>query len=140
MTGVSAVLLEKIPGRPAWSPATLKEVDQTDVIAKFFYQFSPENATAPSITLPEHLNLQLSKTSSPMEFSLPTEAEIKELITGSHTSSGGTTITQAELVQKLEALRRGKMGIREKVADVVSRRCIEESDNSSGAIWLKWRN
>lgn len=107
--------------------------------AKFFTQFSPEACTAPSISLPEHLNLAPSNTGSPMEYSLPTEHEIHQLVTGSHPSSGGTTITQDELVKKLEALRRGKMGIRAKVAEVVSRRCTVQSDNSSGAMWLKWK-
>ena len=134
------MLLEKIPGRPAWSPATLGEVDQADTISKFFSQYTPEAGTAPSITLPEHLNLVPSKTGSPMEYSLPTEDEIKQLVVGAHKSSGGTTITQDELVKKLESLRRGKTGIREKVAEVIARRCVEERDNSSGAAWLKWKN
>lgn len=137
---MSAVLIDKIKGRPAWNPAALKDVDDTEVLAKFFSKYSPERGTAPSITLPEHLNLQPSNTGSPMRYALPMEDEIKQLVVGNHKTSGGTTITQAELIQHLETLRRGKMGIREKVNEVVARRCVEHVDKESGAKWLKWQS
>jgi 3-hydroxyisobutyryl-CoA hydrolase len=140
VTGVRAVLVDKIKGRPAWSPDTLKDVNDADILGTFFHKFSPENGTAPSISLSNEVQFEPSNTASPMLYALPTENEIRQLVTGSHQSSGGTSLTKDELIQKLEKLRRGKMGIREKVAEVVSRRCVEEGDKVSGTHFLKWRN
>ncbi|KAI0811011.1 3-hydroxyisobutyryl-coenzyme A hydrolase [Irpex lacteus] len=120
-TGVSAVLVEKIKERPQWSPATLPEVKD-------------------DITLSDKLHLEPSKTGSPMLYTLPTEEEIRQLVTGSHPSSGSTSLTKDELTEKLVKLRRGKLGVREKVSEVVSRRCIEELDTASGTKYLRWKN
>ncbi|KAI0690588.1 3-hydroxyisobutyryl-coenzyme A hydrolase [Cytidiella melzeri] len=139
-TGVSAVLFERIKGRPAWSPATLQEVNDADILGNFFQKFSPENSTAPSIALSDDSHLEPSKTGSPMLFALPTEEEIRKLVVGSHNTSGGTSLTKDELVQKLDRARRGKMGVREKVLEVVSRRCVEEEDKASGTKYLRWKN
>ncbi|KAI0093896.1 3-hydroxyisobutyryl-coenzyme A hydrolase [Irpex rosettiformis] len=138
-TGVKAVLVEKIKERPQWSPPTLQEVGDDYIEGTFFKKFSPEDGTAPSIALSADLQLEPSKTGSPMLYTLPTEDEIRQLVTGSHFSSGSTSLTEGELIQKLEKLRRGKMGIREKVAEVVSRRCVAEADDS-GVAYLKWKN
>lgn len=75
-----------------------------------------------------------------MLYTLPTEEEIRQLVTGSHPSSGSTSLTKDELTEKLVKLRRGKLGVREKVSEVVSRRCIEELDTASGTKYLRWKN
>ncbi|KAI0345300.1 3-hydroxyisobutyryl-coenzyme A hydrolase [Trametopsis cervina] len=139
ITGVTAVLIDKIKERPAWHPATVKEVDDVDIQATFFGKFNPEEGTAPSIELSDKLNLEPSKTGSPMLYTLPTEEEVMQLVTGSHRSSGGTSLTAGELVQKLEKMRKGKIGVREKVLEVVSRRCVEEVDKASGIRYLRWK-
>ncbi len=134
------MLVEKIKERPQWSPATLPEVKDEYILGNFFHKFSPENGTAPSITLSDKLHLEPSKTGSPMLYTLPTEEEIRQLVTGSHPSSGSTSLTKDELTEKLVKLRRGKLGVREKVSEVVSRRCIEELDTASGTKYLRWKN
>lgn len=136
-TGVTAVLVQKTRERPAWSPATLEEVNDSDITARFFSQYSPENGTAPSLELPADVKVDLKRTSHPMQHALPTEAEIRQMVTGSHTASGGTALTKEEVVAKFLSLRKGKMGVKEKVLDVIERNCIEEQDKS-GNRYLKW--
>lgn len=133
------VIIEKIKGgRPAWSPSRLPDTDTADIKAKFFSQYSPKNGTAPELSVPEGANTDAAKTGVPMRFALPTEAEIQQLVKGSHKSSGSSAITVNDLVKKLETLRKGKMGVREKALDVVKRKCIVEEDKQSGEKYLKW--
>lgn len=75
-----------------------------------------------------------------MLYTLPTEEEIRQLVTGEHPTSGSTSLTEEELIQKLEKMRRGKMGVRAKVSEVVSRRCVAEEDKASGTKYLRWKN
>lgn len=134
------MLIEKTKERPDWKPPTLAELNDSDVEAKFFSQFSPENGTAPTVDVPTGVDTWPHKPSSLMRFALPTEEEIKQLVTGAHEMSGGTGITEVELIQKLETLRKGKMGIREKVADVVQRKCVAEPFQGSREKYLRWKD
>ncbi|EKM55322.1 uncharacterized protein PHACADRAFT_255858 [Phanerochaete carnosa HHB-10118-sp] len=138
-TGVTSVLVTKTKERPAWSPSTVAEVRDSDIAAKFFGQYSPQNGTAPSLELPKDVDVELGKTNEPMRFALPTEQEIHQMVAGSHRSSGSTGLTKEELVQKFVSLRKGKTGVREKVVDVVERKCVEELDKASGKKYLKWK-
>lgn len=139
MTGVRAVLVEKLKnGRPSWSPPTLEEVSQSDVVNKFFKKYSPAQGNAPALAVSEDLVPKDYKIAHPMRWALPTEEEIGKMVTGSHPSSGSTQITSAELVKKFEDLRNHKNGVREKVLEVVQRRCKEVEDKTSGMKYLAW--
>jgi 3-hydroxyisobutyryl-CoA hydrolase len=75
-----------------------------------------------------------------MKYALPTEDEIGTMVRGSHTSGGGTGISLDELLSKFNVLRQGKMGVKEKVREVVHRKC-EVVDNVDGNfVWLKWKH
>jgi 3-hydroxyisobutyryl-CoA hydrolase len=139
-TGVRAVIIEKTKGRPAWSPSTVAEVDDTDVALKFFGQYSPENGTAASIEIPADVEVDASKAGSPMRYALPTEAEIKLLVKGSHGTSGSSALTKDELVQKAVKLSKDKMGVREKILDVVARKCVEVTEDGDPVKYLRWKN
>ncbi|KAM6500435.1 3-hydroxyisobutyryl-CoA hydrolase [Amanita muscaria] len=134
ITGVRAVVVDKIEGRPQWSPGTINEVTD-DIVSRFFEPNSPFLDSVPKLTAPEHLK---AGTSHPMKFALPTEEEIGAVVRGAHSSGGTTGITLDELVSRFEELRYGKMGVREKVLEVAQRRC-QTVDNADGNfIWLKW--
>ena len=110
---------------------------------KFFSQYSPENGNAPSLEIPKDIEVDPSKTGSPMRFALPTEDEIKSLVKGDHPASGSHALTKDELVQQLVRLRKGKMGVREKALDVVARKCVELGDGvdpRSDVRYLKWQD
>jgi len=135
ITGVTAVLLEKIDGRPQWSPGTLEEVT-TEIVSRFFDPNSPFLASAPKLTIPEHL--KSGPSSHLMKYALPTEEEIGALVRGAHSTGGTTGVSLDELVAKFDQLRQGKLGVREKVMEVAQRRC-QTVDNADGNfVWLKW--
>ncbi|KAI0784365.1 3-hydroxyisobutyryl-coenzyme A hydrolase [Abortiporus biennis] len=135
-TGVTAVLVEKIKERPQWYPSTLKEVKYSDIKRRFFEKYSPAKGNSPALDVPEELvNIKIIH---PMRYSLPTEEEIGKMVDGSHPASGGTVITRDELIKKFEQLRKGKLGLHEKLQDVLARKCVEDVDKETGDKWLRW--
>ena len=75
-----------------------------------------------------------------MRYALPTEAEIRSMVDGSHKASGATEITLDELLAKFDSLRKGKSGVREKILEVVQRKCAFEDDRHMDKQWLKWKH
>lgn len=74
-----------------------------------------------------------------MQYALPSEEEIGSVVRGSHKSGGSKGLRLDELIARFEDLRGGKMGVKEKVTEVVSRKC-EVVDNADGNfVWLKWK-
>ncbi|KZT02305.1 3-hydroxyisobutyryl-coenzyme A hydrolase [Laetiporus sulphureus 93-53] len=139
-TGVTHVLVEKSRDpKPQWSPATLEEVKDEFVEKQFFGTYSPEanGQTAPKLAPPEWL-ANHAKPTLPMKYALPTENEIGQMVLGAHKASGGTALTLEELLAQFDDMRRGKMGVKEKVREVVARRCQTEEDAQTGQKWLKW--
>ncbi len=135
-TGVDAVIVQKSKEIPDWDPATLKGVTP-DNVSRFFDPDSPYIEGAPKLHIPEDLATNL--ISNPMKFALPTEAEIGSVVTGQHASGGEMSIRIDELLTRFADLRPGKMGVKEKILEVIERRCdlIDNADGNS--VWLKWK-
>ena len=87
-------------------------MQDSDVLETFFKKYSPENGNVPSITPPPYLT-KPTDLADPMKFALPTEAEIRSMVDGSHRNSGATTITLEELLGMFNRMRGGKAGVRE---------------------------
>jgi 3-hydroxyisobutyryl-CoA hydrolase len=133
-----AVLVERSRERPNWSPATLKEISDATIRSNFFSDDSPYLSSAPTLTIPDHVTP--NKDRNPMRYCLPTEKEIGSMVRGSHPASGKSGLTLPELMSKFEDLRKGKHGVREKVLEVVQRKC-DIVDNADGNFqWLKWKH
>jgi 3-hydroxyisobutyryl-CoA hydrolase len=131
-------LVDKILGRPAWSPATVEEVSDDVVLSKFFSADSPYLLSAPKLTIPEHP--APAKDRNPTRYTLPTEKEIGAMVRGSHQASGKAGLKMDELISKFEDFRKGKHGVREKIMEVIQRKC-DVVDNADGNFqWLKWRH
>jgi len=128
-TGVSSVLVERKPGRPPWSPASLDQVDAASLEA-----FFKTGANSPQLVLPEALRKSHSAPPSFLRYGLPSEDELQTLVEGSHASSGSGALTLQELITKAENLRGGKRGVAGKVQEVVSRRCAVDRDG-----YLQWK-
>ena len=74
----------------------------------------------------------------PSRFALPTEIDIRDMVVGSHATSSGSGVTSEELVSKFSDLYSGKLGVKEKVQEVIARKC-QTVDNADGnRVWLKW--
>ncbi|KAI0317463.1 ClpP/crotonase [Amylostereum chailletii] len=130
-TGVTTVILNKDQiSRPQWSPGSLKEVNIADLEKKFFQ----EAPSSQQLTLPEFLQGPHDTPPDPMRYALPTEGVIRKEIVGESKSSSGTALTLDELVERLEQVTDNKHGVREKVREVVARRC--ELDQGQ---YLRWK-
>lgn len=107
-----------------------------DIVSRFFEPTSPYVSSAPHLEIPEHLAAEA--ISIPMRYALPSEDEIGAVIRGSH-NSGGEMGTRAEdVLARFAELRPGKLGVKEKVVEVIQRRC-KVTDNADGNfVWLKW--
>lgn len=123
------MLVEKKPGRPAWSPASLDQVDAASLEA-----FFKTGANSPQLVLPEALRKSHPAPPSFLRYGLPSEDELRALVEGRHPSSGSGALTLQELTTKAEDLRGGKRGVAEKVQEVVSLRCAVDRDG-----YLQWK-
>ena len=130
-TGVTSLIVEKVKGRPAWSPSSLSQVDVAKLEAAFFQP----GANSPQLMLPEVLHQPHPPPASFLRYGLPVEDELQALVEGRHASSGSGALTLQELIVKAEDLRGGKHGVAEKVREVVSRRCAADRDG-----YLKWKH
>lgn len=75
-----------------------------------------------------------------MKFALPSEKEIETVVTGSHRSGGEMSLQMDEVVSRFGEMRGGKMGVKEKIYEVIKRRC-ELIDNADGnRVWVKWKH
>lgn len=126
LTGVTHLLISKSTGRAKWSPSTLKEVS-TDSIKNIFFS-DPPPFKNPPLPLLEGLPVGSSskaayKAYPHAKYSLPSELEIRKVVRGEHKSSDGKAMTKKEVVDLMVRESNGKVGVREKVSEVVDRSC-----------------
>ena len=138
MTGVKAVLVDRIKERPNWSPAGLNDVS-AQTVANFFEPNSPYLTLAPELTIPPELTSG-TRLNPIMKYALPSEEEIGSVVTGSHATGGGVGIRVEELLKKFGELRPGKLGVKEKIYEVVQRRCSVTDNADGNQVWLKWKH
>ncbi|KAF9527023.1 3-hydroxyisobutyryl-CoA hydrolase [Crepidotus variabilis] len=137
VTGVEAVLLAKSKETPQWSPSSLKEVTPA-IVSRFFDSKSTYLEGAPTITIPDGLDPK--EKTNPMRYALPTENEIGAVVRGQHPSGGDMGLQLNELLTRFAELRPGKMGVKEKVLEVVERRCELVDNADQNRVWLKWKH
>ncbi|GAA5890979.1 hypothetical protein JCM5296_001249 [Sporobolomyces johnsonii] len=130
-TGVTEFLIKKIKPedvRPPWSPSTLPEVTDAHIQRTFF-------ASPPPFTNPPVAQLDLSRkdrvkalppyrTSPHARFALPSENRIAEVVRGEAKDSGDYAMTRREVVERFVHEFAGKVGVREKVEEVLDRRTV----------------
>lgn len=120
-TGVTHVLVDRSKDRAAWQPAALEDVSLESVRATFFSNPPPfANPPLPRLTFGKGGG-QAYKT-YPWSFGLPTEAEVKDVVTGDAKGAGDLAKTAEEVVAWFVSRRKGKVGVDEKVREVLSRK------------------
>jgi len=132
--GVTAVLAKKLKTRPNWKPPTVPEVPRADILSSFFEKESPFQKLVPPMSLP-------TPTTTPESFSryaLPVESEIEAVVRGQHRTSGHTSLTSADLLEKFEGLTSRKSGLKEKLDEVTARKC-ERFLGPDNLEYLKWK-
>ncbi|CAO3652031.1 unnamed protein product [Cunninghamella echinulata] len=125
--GVYTTLVER-NRKPVWQPATLETTNDADIIANYF------NAASPlSLDL---LNTKDYKQYPHRKYMLPTEEEIKQVVTGEAPGVGNYALNRQEIVDYLVRERKGKQGVKQKVTEVLERK-TKVLDNDEGKA-LKW--
>lgn len=112
--GVSARLIDKPPSTPKWNPSTLDEVKDGDV-NEFF-------------TVPKdgrRLNLMAYSTwkEYPAQMGLPREVEVEEAVRIAVGSGEKARNVRRRIVDNMAKQKGGKLGVKEKVEEVLQRNC-----------------
>ncbi|KAF9384480.1 hypothetical protein CPC16_008418 [Podila verticillata] len=124
--GVKALLIEKT-NEPKWVPATVEEVDREKMLGQYFRNQAP-------------VPLSLSNTTTWKQYpfrryGLPSEEEIRMVVKGESAGSGPLQLTTEEVADVCVKKSGGKIGVREKVQEVLSRKVTKNADGE-----LKWVN
>lgn len=128
-TGISAVLIDKIQGRPAWSPENFEDVSP-EILEGFFSNDSSYRAQMPRLSLPDTL---LNHSINPMVFALPSESKIVELI---RLSCQDGPVSLSRLLSDMQSLIKAKPGTKDKIIDVVHRRCrVVDDQGTTSVAW-----
>jgi 3-hydroxyisobutyryl-CoA hydrolase len=129
-TGISAVLVDKIQGRPAWSPEKIEDVSP-EILDRFFSNNSPYLSQMPRLSLPDTV---LDHSVNSTAFALPSESKIVELI---RLSCKDGPISLSGVLSDMETFIKEKLGTKEKLLDVVHRRC--QVVDSQGTTIVAWK-
>jgi 3-hydroxyisobutyryl-CoA hydrolase len=71
-------------------------------------------------------------------YALPTENAIRDVITGEDPDSGAMGYTVEDLLEYFHDSRKGKIGVNEKVLEVVRRKTTVVDNNDGNFVWLRW--
>ncbi|CAG8502230.1 5742_t:CDS:2 [Paraglomus occultum] len=122
--GVRARLIDKTDA-PRWDPPSLSKVIDKD-IEDFYFKSTNDKIL-------NFLNLKSFENYPYARFGLPTEDDIRKLVTGELPDAGAIGMTEEEIVDFFLKENRGKIGTREKVSEVLRRKTVE-----IGSRALKW--
>ncbi|KAI6150600.1 ClpP/crotonase-like domain-containing protein [Pisolithus tinctorius] len=127
-TGITAALIDKIQGRPAWSPDNVSDVS-SETVHRFFSEQSPYRSLAHKLSVD---NLP-GRNFDFMTYSLPSESELLDSIQPA-CKKGPVTIP--DLLYSLDSICKRKFGIAEKILDIVHRKChVTTSNGTATATW-----
>jgi len=122
--GVKALLIEKT-NKPQWQPAKIEDVDREQMLNAYF-----RNQPAKLLSLTSSMTFQQYPHA---HFGLPSEEEIRKVVRGEIQGSGPLQLTKDEVVEVFIKKSGGKIGVKEKVTDVLSRKVEQGPDGK-----LKW--
>ncbi|KPV75729.1 uncharacterized protein RHOBADRAFT_13973, partial [Rhodotorula graminis WP1] len=143
-TGVTDLLINKRKPeqgeRPSWSPATLKDVSDADIQRSFFASPPPfSNPPVPNLRLAQ---LRKSRPVTPLapykqsphaKWALPSERDVEKIVKGEDAGSDDYAVTRNEVVERLVRRSGGKVGVREKVEEVLKRKTVLADEQT-----IKW--
>ena len=140
MTGVEHVLgpnkakagADGVVPRAAWSPSNLSDLTTTQIRSTFF-ELSTDKDAIRLPKLPENTN---SYRSYPHSFlALPSEDLIGKVVKGDTADAGSFAPTKDDVHAWFEREWKGKIGVREKVEEVLARRASTDQQGQ-----LKWNS
>ncbi|KAF9426112.1 hypothetical protein BGZ94_006943 [Podila epigama] len=122
--GVRALLVDKSLD-PKWDPATIEEVDREKILGQYFRNQAPQPLRL--------FNKTTFKNYPFSRYSLPSEEEIRRVVVGESQGSGPLQLTLEEVADVCVKKSGGKIGVREKVQEVLSRKVTKDANGA-----LKW--
>ncbi|KAH9451165.1 hypothetical protein Pst134EB_018657 [Puccinia striiformis f. sp. tritici] len=137
VTGVTHLLINKQKTRPEWSPSELSQLNQDEIIQRYFSNQPPSSVhLLPLDLIPTRMKAYENYPFS--NYGLPSEEYIKSLVIGNvRGTSGHLAITKEELIQSVKSKWTGKVGVSLKVDDILDRRTIVKGANEGSV--LKWQ-
>ncbi|WAQ89498.1 hypothetical protein PtA15_11A187 [Puccinia triticina] len=138
VTGVTHLLVNKQKSRPAWSPSELSEVKLPEITAQYF---SSQPASSTHVVRLDSLSptrIQSYHDYPYANYGLPSEETIKNLVIGNvKGTSGHLAITAPELHEMVSQKWNHKVGVAQKLDDILARRTTRKGQNEGFV--LKWQ-
>ncbi|KZS89987.1 3-hydroxyisobutyryl-coenzyme A hydrolase [Sistotremastrum niveocremeum HHB9708] len=132
ITGVHAVLVDKVKGTPEWNPADVADTSYPEIISRFFDSQSPYHAKDQlaldeQVRNPEHF----------MQYSLPAESEVAEHVLGTSRESSSKGLNRDELMSIIRNRYPNKGGLDHRMEEIIARKCTiaEDPDNFHHVRW-----
>lgn len=113
-----------------WSPDKIEDVSP-EILDRFFSSDSAYCSQMPRLSLPDTLS---DHSVSPTAFALPPESKIVELI---RSSCKNGPVSLSEVLSDMESFTKQKHGTKEKLLDVVHRRCQVVDDQGTTIVVCK---
>ncbi|CAG8518807.1 10762_t:CDS:2 [Diversispora eburnea] len=127
--GVKALLIDKPSTKPEWDPSTLSN------FTEFFNDTKIEKIEKIEGVQKLKLLTNISYENYPFsKFNLPSEEEIRKVVTGETPEAGSLSMTKNDVLNFFIKDRRGKIGVREKVIEVLNRKT--KGDESNELNWI----
>lgn len=116
--GVSARLINKPPEKPTWNPSTAKEVHDITVDQLFVMAGEERLTLLGTDTYKEY----------PGQRGLPTDLDVKRVVAAAVQAGRDGDRTVQRVISKMSRDRGGKLGVKEKVKEVLERKCDVNDD------------
>jgi 3-hydroxyisobutyryl-CoA hydrolase len=141
ITGVSAVLVDRIKTRPEWNPSSITDpsLSAKSIEKNYFNPSSPHHKSMPKLDFKPVSSLTDGKDTTWDKFrqyGLPSEQRLRDLVEGSAPGSGAFALKEEELIDRIldgHAVER-REEFQARVKSVVATHCEKDSEG-----YLKWK-
>ncbi|KAJ1782941.1 3-hydroxyisobutyryl-CoA hydrolase, partial [Coemansia sp. RSA 2399] len=124
--GIDALLVRKTKD-PKWDPPTAAEVNMNQLFTEYF--------ESTVVYRPDFVRNGVTFTEYPHKFGLPTEADVRALISGENPQAGDYMLTREEVLNYFEREYIGKIGVSQKVSWVLGCK-TRMKDDSEALEWI----
>jgi 3-hydroxyisobutyryl-CoA hydrolase len=142
ITGVSAVLVDRIKTRPEWIPSTITDSALTpkNIENTFFNTSSKHHQSMPKLDFKPTSSLTEGKDTTWgrfREFGLPSEQKLQDMVEGSAPGSGAFALKEEELIERVLQTQptERRQEVTRRVQEVLSIHCNTDREG-----YLRWKH
>jgi 3-hydroxyisobutyryl-CoA hydrolase len=142
ITGVSAVLVDRIKTRPEWNPSTITDSALTpkNIENTFFNTSSKHHQSMPKLDFKPTSSLTEGKDTTWgrfREFGLPSEQKLQDMVEGSAPGSGAFALKEEELIERVLQTQptERRQEVTRRVQEVLSIHCNTDREG-----YLRWKH